>query len=228
MAGRVVILGAPGAGKGTQARRIAKKHGWPHISTGDIFRSHLEERTAIGQKIESYMSKGELAPDELALQIVVERLAQSDCADGYILDGFPRTLPQAQALDRFLAGRQEELDVVILLEVNDDEIVARLSGRRTCPNCGKIYNLKFNPPRNDLQCDKPACGGVELVHRKDDQEQTVRQRLGVYHKKTEPLIEYYKAAGLLRPVDSAAHDLDVIEDKIQAVLKAVLKARGAA
>jgi adenylate kinase len=220
MAGRVVILGAPGAGKGTQARRIAKKYGWPHISTGDIFRSHLEERTAIGQKIESYMRNGKLVPDELACQIVVERLAQSDCANGYILDGFPRSLPQAQALDNVLADRKEALDVVILLDVDDEEIVARLSGRRTCPNCGKIYNLKFNPPKNDLQCDKPGCEGANLVHREDDREETVRNRINVYHETTEPLIQYYERAGVLRRIDGAGHTLDNITERIEAVLDA--------
>lgn len=218
MAGRVVILGAPGAGKGTQARRIARKYGWPHISTGDIFRSHLEERTAVGQKIESYMRNGKLVPDELACQIVDERLAKPDCANGYILDGFPRTLPQARALDGWLAERQKELDVVILLEVGDEELVARLSGRRTCPNCGKIYNLKFNPPKRDMVCDKPGCVNIELVHREDDREQTVRDRLAVYHEDTEPLIQYYESESLLRPVDGAGHDLDAIERKLQAVL----------
>ena len=218
MAGRVVILGAPGAGKGTQARRIAKKHGWPHISTGDIFRSHLEERTPIGQKIESYMRNGKLVPDELACQIVVERLAKPDCADGYILDGFPRSLPQAQELDKVLADRNDELDVVILLEVADEEIVARLSGRRTCPNCGKIYNLKFNPPKVDMQCDKPGCDGVKLVHREDDQEATVRNRIDVYHETTEPLIDYYEGEGVLRRIDGAGHTLDKIAERIEAVL----------
>ncbi len=221
MAGRVVILGAPGAGKGTQARRIAKKYGWPHISSGDIFRSHLEERTAIGQKIESIMRKGELVPDELAIEIVAQRLAKPDCAEGYILDGFPRSLPQAQALDRVLAERDEELDVVILLEVDDEEIVARLSGRRTCPNCGKIYNLKFNPPKHDMQCDKPPCDGAGLVHREDDREETVRQRLSVYHRTTEPLIQYYERSGLVRRVDGVGHDLDAVERKVQSVLAAL-------
>lgn len=218
MAGRVVILGAPGAGKGTQARRIARKRGWPHISTGDIFRSHLEERTPIGQKIESYMRNGKLVPDELACQIVVERLTEPDCADGYILDGFPRSLPQAQALDQVLADRQDDLDVVILLDVDDDEIVERLSGRLTCPNCGKIYNLKFNAPKNDLECDKPGCHGAKLVHREDDREDTVRNRIKVFHETTEPLIQYYEKKAVLRRIDGAGHSLDKIEQRIEAVL----------
>lgn len=218
MAGRVVILGAPGAGKGTQARRIARKRGWPHISTGDIFRSHLEERTPIGQKIESYMRNGKLVPDELACQIVVERLTEPDCADGYILDGFPRSLPQAQALDQVLADRQDDLDVVILLDVDDDEIVERLSGRLTCPNCGKIYNLKFNAPKNDLECDKPDCHGAKLVHREDDREDTVRNRIKVFHETTEPLIQYYEKKAVLRRIDGAGHSLDKIEQRIDAVL----------
>lgn len=220
MAGRVVILGAPGAGKGTQARRIAKKHGWPHISTGDIFRSHLEERTAIGQKIESFMRAGQLVPDDLACRIIGERLAKPDCAEGYILDGFPRSLPQAKTFDQVLAERRERLDVVVLLEVDDEEIVDRLTGRRTCPNCGKIYNLKFNPPKSDMICDKPGCEGARLVQREDDREDTVRQRLRVYHDTTEPLIHHYEDAGLLGRVDGAGHTLDAIEKKIQAMLVA--------
>jgi adenylate kinase len=218
MSGRVVILGAPGAGKGTQARRMARKHGWPHISTGDIFRSHLDQKTAIGQKIESYMNSGRLVPDALACQIVVERLAAPDCANGYILDGFPRSVPQAEALGRMLADRHEALDAVILLTVDDDELVERLAARWTCPHCGKIYNVKFNPPKVAGRCDKPGCEGVQLVQREDDREDTVRRRLKVYHETTEPLIQHYERRGLLRRVAGGA-SLEAIEQQIEAVLK---------
>lgn len=218
MAGRVVILGAPGAGKGTQARRMAKKHGWPHISTGDIFRSHVEHKTAIGQKIESFMRSGQLVPDTLACQIVVERLAEPDCAGGYILDGFPRSVPQAVALDSMLADRHEALDLVILLAIEDEELVGRLAARRTCPHCGKIYNDRFNPPKIDGQCDKPECDGALLVHRDDDQEDTVRRRLRVYHETTEPLIQHYTRRGMLRRVDGGASP-DVIAVQIEDLLR---------
>ena len=218
MAARVVILGAPGAGKGTQARRMAKKHGWPHISTGDIFRSHLENKTAIGQKIESYMRSGELVPDTLAWEILVERLAQPDCVGGYILDGFPRSVPQAEALDRMLAQRHETLDAVVLLTVDDEELVERLTARWTCPHCGKIYNVTFNPPQKDGLCDKPECNGTKLVQREDDQEDTVRRRLKVYHKETEPLIQHYARRGQLQRVDGRANP-EVIEREIERLLQ---------
>lgn len=143
MAGRILILGAPGAGKGTQALRIADAHGWAHISTGDIFRAHQDEGTAFGKRIEGYLTAGELVPDALACEVVVDRLSENDCSDGYILDGFPRSVPQAEELDRILQQREESLDAVLVLEVADDEIVTRLTARRTCPTCGKIYNLTF-------------------------------------------------------------------------------------
>ena len=218
MEGRVVILGAPGAGKGTQARRMARKFGWPHISTGDIFRSHLEHKTAIGQKIESYMRSGQLVPDALACQIVVERLAAPDCAKGYILDGFPRSVPQAESLDRMLSDRHESLDAVVLLTVADDELVERLSARWTCPHCGKIYNVKFNPPKQEGRCDKLGCEGVRLVQREDDREETVRRRLKVYHETTEPLIQYYGGRNMLRRVAGGASP-EAIEQEIERVLK---------
>ncbi len=223
MAGRVVILGAPGAGKGTQARRVAGRHGWPHISTGDIFRSHVERKTAIGQKIESFMRSGQLVPDTLAYQIVVERLAEADCARGYILDGFPRSVPQALALDPMLSDRHEALDAVVLLTIDDEELIERLTARRTCPHCGKIYNLTFNPPKIAGQCDRPECDGALLVHRDDDQEDTVRWRLKVYHETTEPLIQHYLRRGLLQRVDGGASP-----DAIEATIEGMLGKLGAA
>lgn len=213
-----MILGAPGAGKGTQARRLAKNHGWAHISTGDIFRSHLDRGTALGQKIESYMRNGQLVPDELACQIVVERLDEPDCQKGYILDGFPRSVPQAEALDQMLGERKEALDAVVLLEVGDEEIVERLTNRRTCPNCGKIYNLKFNPPERDEVCDKADCDSTKLEHREDDREDTVRERLRVYHEQTEPLIQYYAGKGLLQRIDGSHAAPEAIAQKIEDVL----------
>lgn len=217
MEARLVILGAPGAGKGTQARRLKKKFGWAHISTGDMFRAHLENQTPLGKKIESYMDSGQLVPDELTCEIVAERLQEPDCAKGYILDGFPRSVPQAEALDQILAGREESLDAVLLLDVPDDEIVARLAARRTCPQCGKIYNLTLFPPKNDNVCDKD---NTTLERRPDDEEDKIRTRLAVYHETTEPLINYYSDTGLLRRIPATEHDLSVIEDKIEEVLMA--------
>jgi adenylate kinase len=218
MTRRVVILGAPGAGKGTQARRLSSNHGWPHISTGDIFRSHVEHKTAIGQKIESFMRSGQLVPDTLACQIVVERLAEPDCARGYILDGFPRSVPQAVALDSMLADRHESLDMVILLSIKDEVLIDRLTARRTCPHCGTIYNVRFNPPKIDGQCDKPECDGALLVHRDDDQEDTVRRRLKVYHETTEPLIQHYMRRRLLHRVDGGTSP-DLIASQIEDLLR---------
>lgn len=215
-----MILGPPGAGKGTQARRLAKRRGWVHISTGDIFRAHLEQGTALGLQIESYMREGRLVPDDLACKIVVERLDEDDCRRGYILDGFPRSLPQAEALDSMLAERSEALDAVILLEVGDDELVARLTARRMCPKCGKIYNMKYDPPKRDEMCDKPECGGVRLEQREDDREETVRERLRVYHEQTEPLIQYYEGSGLLRRIDGSQGTPEAIANKIEDMLTA--------
>jgi adenylate kinase len=164
------------------------------------------------------MRNGALVPDDLACRIVAERLSKPDCARGYILDGFPRSLPQARSLARVLGERGEALDAVILLDVSDEEIVERLIARRTCPNCGTIYNLKFKPPRRDAICDKPECRGAALVQREDDREETVRNRIWVYHETTEPLIQYYREAGLLRRVDGAGHAPDAIMEMIESVL----------
>ncbi len=164
------------------------------------------------------MRNGQLVPDELACQIVVERLDEPDAARGYILDGFPRSVPQAEALDRMIGDRGEALDAVILLDVRDEEIVQRLTNRRTCPNCGKIYNMKFNPPKRDEICDKPECDNTKLEQRDDDREETVRERLRVYHDQTEPLIQYYAAAGLLQRIDGSNDAPDAIAQKIEDVL----------
>ncbi|MFP6582103.1 MAG: adenylate kinase [Candidatus Hydrogenedentota bacterium] len=223
MAGRIIILGGPGAGKGTQARRIAKKFDIPQISTGDIFRSHTEQQTEIGQKIEEYMNSGQLVPDPLACQIVVERLAQSDCSSGYILDGFPRSLPQAEALEQLLADRGEGLDVALVLKVADEEIVERLAARRTCPKCGKIYNLIFKQPKRDGYCDAEGCDTIELVQREDDTEATIRKRLAVYHETTEPLLDFYTERDLRRDVGGP----NQTPEKIAAQIEEILMAKGA-
>lgn len=220
MAGHILILGAPGAGKGTQALRLAEKHGWAHVSTGDIFRAHQEKGTEFGKSIQSYLTAGELVPDTLTCDMVGDRLSQDDCEAGYILDGFPRSVPQAEALDTMLESRSEAMDAVILLQLGDEEIVERLTARRSCPNCGKIYNLKFSPPARDGVCDDEACGGASLIQRDDDQEDTIRQRLRVYHESTEPLIGYYTVRGLIQETDAAGKSPDEIAQNIEDILSA--------
>lgn len=218
---RIVILGAPGAGKGTQAMRIAASYGVPHVSTGDIFREQMQKGTELAREIRPYMESGRLVPDELTCAVVAERLARPDCANGYVLDGFPRTLPQAEALDAMLRDRGQRLDVAIELEVPDDEIVERLSARRTCSKCGAIFNLKFNPPRNgDTRCDRDGCGGA-LTQRADDREETVRQRLKVYYESTRPLLAYYRGQGLLRTLAGDGLSPDALFEKVEEILCAV-------
>ncbi len=218
MTGRILILGAPGAGKGTQALRLAEKHRWTHISTGDIFRGHAERGTEFGKKIEGYLKAGELVPDTLTCEVVVDRLSQPDCDNGYILDGFPRSVPQAEQLDSTLEEREEALDAVIVLGIGDDEIAERLTARWNCPQCGKIYNLKFSPPAIEGACDDETCRGAALEQREDDREETIRQRLKVYHESTEPLIEYYGAKELVQTIDAAGQSPAEIADKIEDIL----------
>jgi len=191
-------LGPPGAGKGTQAKRVSKKYGVPHIATGDIFREIIASSSEIGKKVEKYVKSGELVPDEIVNKIVRERLSRPDCRDGFILDGYPRTVEQAKALDRALENAGEKLDLVIELEVSDDEIVRRLSNRRVCRNCGAIYHLINNPPKIPGKCDK--CQG-ELYQREDDREDIIRNRLRVYRERTKPLIDYYLKRGILVKVN---------------------------
>ena len=192
---KVVMLGAPGAGKGTQAKKIAAKYNIPHISTGDIFRANIKNGTELGKKAKTYMDQGLLVPDELVVDLVVDRVNQEDCADGYVLDGFPRTIPQAEALTKALASQGQKLDYAIDVDVPDENIVRRMSGRRACVGCGATYHLEYAPTKKEGICD--VCGG-ELILRDDDKPETVEKRLGVYHEQTQPLIDYYTNAGILK------------------------------
>ncbi len=194
----IVFLGPPGAGKGTQAKILVEKYGIPQISTGDMLREHVAKGTELGKKAKEYMDKGQLVPDEIILGMVKERLSQPDAQKGFILDGFPRTVAQAEALDKMLEEMGKKLEFALALIVPDDELVMRITGRRTCKNCGAMYHIKFKPPKEDNKCDK--CGG-ELYQRPDDNEETVRNRLKVYHEMTEPLIEYYRKKGILYEID---------------------------
>ena len=195
---KIIMLGAPGAGKGTQAKRIAEKYGIPHISTGDIFRANIKNQTELGMKAKAYMDQGALVPDELTLELIMDRFTNEDCKNGYVLDGFPRTIPQAEALTKALAEKQDAVDYAVNVDVPDEAIVSRMSGRRACLACGGTYHVKFNPTKVDGICD--ACGG-ELVLRDDDKPETVQKRLDVYHKQTQPLIEYYQTQNILKEVD---------------------------
>ena len=207
---KIVMLGAPGAGKGTQAKRIAAKFSIPHISTGDIFRANIKNNTPLGAKAKSYMDKGELVPDELVIELIMDRFAQDDCVNGYVLDGFPRTIPQAEELDKALKSVNDNLDYAIDVEVPDDNIINRMSGRRACVNCGATYHIVHNPPKVENECD--TCNG-ELILRDDDKPETVKNRLDVYHTQTEPLLKYYTENGILYTVDGT-QDMDTVFDSI--------------
>lgn len=195
---KIVMLGAPGAGKGTQAKMIAAKYGIPHISTGDIFRANIKNGTELGEKAKQYMDQGLLVPDELTLALIMDRFAQDDCANGYVLDGFPRTIAQAEALTASLKENSDALDMAIDVDVPDENIIERMGGRRACVACGGTFHVLYNPPRVSGKCD--LCGG-ELSIRKDDLPETVKRRLTVYHEQTQPLIDYYTNEGILRTVD---------------------------
>ena len=195
---KIIMLGAPGAGKGTQAKKIAEKYSIPHISTGDIFRANIKNGTELGQKAKTYMDQGLLVPDELVVDLVVDRVNQDDCVNGYVLDGFPRTIPQAEALDKALKELGQKVDFAIDVNVPDENIVKRMGGRRACLNCGATYHIVFNPTKVEGKCD--ACG-ADTVLRDDDKPETVQKRLAVYHEQTQPLIDYYKAQGILKSVD---------------------------
>ena len=211
---RLVLVGPPGAGKGTQAEFIAAHLSVPKISTGDIFRANVAAGTLLGVQAKRYMDAGQLVPDEVTINMVRERLAEPDAADGFLLDGFPRTVPQAAALDKLLADLGAGLDVVLELVVDDDEVIRRLSGRRTCRGCGKIWHLVFDPPMREGVCDR--CGG-ELYQRDDDRPETIAERLRVYARDTAPLIDYYGAQGKLVGIDATGPVEDVTSRAIDAL-----------
>ena len=195
---KIIMLGAPGAGKGTQAKKIAEKYQIPHISTGDIFRANIKGGTELGMKAKTFMDQGMLVPDEITIGMLMDRIGQDDCINGYVLDGFPRTIPQAESLTKALAERGEKVDYAINVDVPDENIINRMSGRRACLGCGATYHITFNPPVKEGICD--TCG-QELVLRDDDKPETVKKRLDVYHQQTQPLIDYYKNAEILAEVD---------------------------
>ena len=195
---KIIMLGAPGAGKGTQAKMIADKYGVPHISTGDIFRANIKNGTELGMEAKKYMDQGLLVPDELTVRILLDRVAQDDCKNGYVLDGFPRTIPQAEVLDSELTKLGDHIDYAINVDVPDENIVKRMSGRRACLTCGASYHIEHVPPKKEGICD--VCGS-ELVLRDDDKPETVKNRLNVYHEQTQPLIDFYTEKGVLKTVD---------------------------
>ncbi len=211
---RIIMLGAPGAGKGTQAKKIAAKYSIPHISTGDIFRANIKNGTELGKKAKTYMDQGLLVPDELVVDLVVDRVNQEDCANGYVLDGFPRTIPQAEALDKALMEMGQSIDYAINVEVPDENIVQRMSGRRACVNCGATYHIVYAPTKKENVCD--TCEG-ELILRDDDKPETVQKRLNVYHEQTQPLIDYYTEKNKLVEVDGTI-DIEKVFDAIVKIL----------
>lgn len=203
---KIIMLGAPGAGKGTQAKMIAEKYGIPHISTGDIFRYNIKNGTELGKEAKKYMDQGLLVPDELTVKILLDRVAKDDCKNGYVLDGFPRTIPQAEVLEEALTKLGDRIDYAINVEVPDENIVKRMGGRRACVNCGATYHIEHVPPKKKGICDN--CGS-ELILRDDDKPETVKNRLSVYHKQTQPLIDFYNGKGVLRTVDGTVDMKDV-------------------
>lgn len=208
---KIIMLGAPGAGKGTQAKKIAAKYEIPHISTGDIFRANIKNGTELGKKAKTYMDQGLLVPDELVVDLVVDRVNQEDCKNGYVLDGFPRTIPQAEALTDALEKLGQKMDYAIDVDVPDENIVRRMGGRRACVGCGATYHIEYAPTKKEGICD--TCGG-ELILRDDDKPETVQKRLDVYHEQTQPLIDYYTEAGILKTVDGTVD----IDDVFQAIV----------
>ena len=209
---KIIMLGAPGAGKGTQAKKIADKYNVPHISTGDIFRANIKEGTELGTKAKEYMDKGLLVPDELVVDLVVDRIKNADCANGYVLDGFPRTIPQAECLDKALKDLNDAMDYAINIDVPDENIINRMGGRRACVGCGATYHVVNIPSKVEGICDR--CGG-ELILRDDDKPETVKNRLDVYHDQTQPLIDYYTKKGIIKDVDGTMD----MEDVFNAIVK---------
>lgn len=209
---KIIMLGAPGAGKGTQAKRIADKWQIPHVSTGDIFRANIKNGTELGMEAKKYMDKGALVPDELTVKILLDRVAQEDCKNGYVLDGFPRTIPQAEVLDKALAELGDSIDYAIDVDVPDENIVNRMSGRRACVSCGATYHVVYAPTKTAGICDR--CG-KELILRDDDKPETVQKRLSVYHDQTQPLIDYYAAKNILKSVDGTKDMEEVFRDIVK-------------
>lgn len=213
---KIIMLGAPGAGKGTQAKMLADKYKIPHVSTGDIFRANIKNGTELGTKAKVYMDQGMLVPDELTCDLVVDRIKQDDCKDGYILDGFPRTIPQTECLDKALDALNDKIDFAVNVEVPDENIIRRMSGRRACLSCGRTYHIVYNPPKEEGICDECK---KELVLRDDDKPETVEKRLKVYHEQTQPLIDYYRNKGVLAEVDGT-RDMQEVFTAITDVLEA--------
>jgi adenylate kinase len=213
---KIIMLGAPGAGKGTQAKKLAAKYDIPHISTGDIFRANIKNGTELGKKAKVYMDQGLLVPDELVVDLVVDRFKEADCVNGYVLDGFPRTIPQAKALDEALAKNGDAVEFAIDVDVPDENIISRMAGRRACVNCGGTYHLVTIPPKQEGICD--VCGG-ELILREDDKPETVEKRLKVYHEQTQPLIEYYQGKNILKSVDGTKN-LETVFQEVVAIVEA--------
>jgi len=211
---KIIMLGAPGAGKGTQAKKVAKKYNIPHISTGDIFRADIKEGTELGKRAKEYMDKGELVPDDITIGMLLDRIHKTDCKNGFVLDGFPRTIPQAKSLSEALSKLNEKIDYAINIDVPDDSIITRMSGRRACLSCGSTYHIKYSAPKKENICDN--CGS-ELVIRDDDKPETVKKRLDVYHKQTQPLIDYYDNENILANVDGTK-DMEEVFLDIVAVL----------
>lgn len=209
---KIIMLGAPGAGKGTQAKQIADKYQIPHISTGDIFRANIKEGTALGTKAKTYMDQGLLVPDELVVELVADRIVKDDCKNGFVLDGFPRTIPQAEALDEALAKMGEKMDYAVDVDVPDENIINRMGGRRACVNCGATYHIVNIPTKVEGICD--SCG-KEVILRDDDKPETVQKRLQVYHEQTQPLIDYYKNQGILKSVDGTRPMETVFADIVE-------------
>ena len=211
---RTILLGPPGAGKGTQAAKIIEKYNIPHISTGDIFRENIKKGTELGKKAQEYMNRGELDPDDLVIEIATTRLLEDDCKDGFLLDGFPRTVYQAEKLDEFLAAHGSKIDKVIDIEVGKEELMERLTGRRVCKSCGASYHIVNIPPKKEGVCD--VCGG-ELIQRADDNAETVANRIEVYEAQTMPLVEYYEKAGNIAHIDGATGLDNVFADIVKAL-----------